>query len=417
MTNETELKERFDQIRDFLEPLEPIWSREVLADYPNTLQDYPSEWLDALESLDEQQLWDFDSHRDYTALLDSSLWSTIARAKELVVLEKRQLHPVDLPNWASWKVSGKKQHEICQIVPFIHGKKSHYEISHGVDLGGGVGHLSRIMAHYEKIPFTSLDTNEQFQALGKERLKKYPLPEGAAPVNFVHHTLGSEQDKTFLQPLLAPGTFSVGLHTCGPLSLDHFRNFKSSESKAMLNFGCCYLKMNPAEHTNLSDHSKSNPLQLNKYALTLATRGHTEISWNDFQFKLRVKRFRYTLHFILQEHYGLHDFISVGESTTTVYKGSFADYAQLKLQGLSLESKLSKEQLQSYYDDQQVEKKFKRALLANLIRWQLGRALEVYLLLDRGIYMAEQGFKVTLEEFFDEKLSPRNIGLYFERTN
>jgi len=50
-------------------------------------------------------------------------------------------------------------------------------------------------------------------------------------------------------------------------------------------------------------------------------------------------------------------------------------------------------------------------ITAGLIRNALGRALEIYLLLDRAIYLEEQGYKVKVEEFFDEELSPRNIGI------
>jgi hypothetical protein len=49
--------------------------------------------------------------------------------------------------------------------------------------------------------------------------------------------------------------------------------------------------------------------------------------------------------------------------------------------------------------------------MANIIRWQLGRVLELYLLLDRAIYIEERGMSVELKQFFDENLSPRNIGL------
>ena len=49
--------------------------------------------------------------------------------------------------------------------------------------------------------------------------------------------------------------------------------------------------------------------------------------------------------------------------------------------------------------------------LCNIIRWQLGRALEVYLLLDRCLYLEEKGYQVSCLQFFDEEISPRNIGI------
>jgi hypothetical protein len=49
--------------------------------------------------------------------------------------------------------------------------------------------------------------------------------------------------------------------------------------------------------------------------------------------------------------------------------------------------------------------------LCNIIRWQLGRLLEIYLLLDRCLFLEENGYKVKVEQYFEEALSPRNIGI------
>jgi hypothetical protein len=51
-----------------------------------------------------------------------------------------------------------------------------------------------------------------------------------------------------------------------------------------------------------------------------------------------------------------------------------------------------------------------------LIRWQIGRALELYLLLDRAIYLEENNYTAILAEFFSENISPRNIGILATRT-
>ena len=50
-------------------------------------------------------------------------------------------------------------------------------------------------------------------------------------------------------------------------------------------------------------------------------------------------------------------------------------------------------------------------LLRNLFR----RPLELWLLLDRALYLQEQGYKVKLGTFCDYQLSPRNLLLLAER--
>ena len=51
-------------------------------------------------------------------------------------------------------------------------------------------------------------------------------------------------------------------------------------------------------------------------------------------------------------------------------------------------------------------------LLRNLFR----RPLELWLLLDRALYLQEQGYSVKLGTFCDYRLSPRNLLLLAERT-
>jgi hypothetical protein len=50
-------------------------------------------------------------------------------------------------------------------------------------------------------------------------------------------------------------------------------------------------------------------------------------------------------------------------------------------------------------------------VLCNLIRWQLGRALEIYILLDRALFLEEHQYQVSVKTYFKESLSPRNIGI------
>ena len=48
----------------------------------------------------------------------------------------------------------------------------------------------------------------------------------------------------------------------------------------------------------------------------------------------------------------------------------------------------------------------------NIIRWQFGRAIELWILLDRACYLQENKNEVIIGEYFDENISPRNIGIY-----
>jgi hypothetical protein len=53
----------------------------------------------------------------------------------------------------------------------------------------------------------------------------------------------------------------------------------------------------------------------------------------------------------------------------------------------------------------------------NVVRNVFARPLEVILLLDRVLWMEEQGHAVELLAFFDHSISPRNLGLFAEIKN
>ena len=50
-----------------------------------------------------------------------------------------------------------------------------------------------------------------------------------------------------------------------------------------------------------------------------------------------------------------------------------------------------------------------------LLRSLFRRPLEIWLLLDRALYLEEQSYRVQLGEFCDSSLTPRNILLLGER--
>lgn len=282
-----------------------------------------------------------------------------------------------------------------------------------VDIGGGVGQLARVLSLYHKIPVTTIDRDPHLQHLGRKRLAKYPKPEGHARLEFVETSFESQKLKSSpdLLKKFTPNTVILGLHTCGPLAIEHAVVGLESPGMGFLNFACCYNKLDCERDTNLSAHAKKAGLVLNNYALTLATRGHADMTLQEYRFKRRVKSYRYVLQLLAGE-WGLNSNLkSVGSALPGTYNGEFSDYALEKLSFANVEHSLSKKNLDDFYKRDDIQNAFNTMFLANLIRWQLGRVIELHLLLDRALWIEEKGHRVSLKQYFDENLSPRNIGL------
>lgn len=411
MTN-MNAKNQYLELRRLLLLRQKIWSKEVLLDFPNSLSDYPEEWLQELAQLSHYDLWKIDARRPLENQ-NSAFMGHIREIKRSTQLpQKKYQHFLSLPSWAFSRVKQKKQHEISILAQALKDIKNERSFQTLVDIGGGVGHFSRIMAHYFTTPTICVERDARLHELGKQRLEKYPIPKDAGKLDFVALDFqGHIEQERELKTLFQKDHLTLGLHTCGPLAVRHIEAQAHFRAKGLLNFGCCYAKITESKDLCLSQHAKKNPVDLNSYALTLATRSHTEMSYADFCLKEKVKYFRYALALLLKEEFGVDDFVSVGDSPARDYLSFFSRYASQKISLLGLNSTKNPSMWDKFYRRFSTQKTLQKMFHADIIRWQYGRALELVILLDRAVYLEEQGHQVELIEFFDEKLSPRNIGL------
>lgn len=407
-----QFKTHIDKIQKFLIPYYQIWDKEILNFYPDSLPAYPTIWIDLLDRLSKEDLWKIDCKIDYSTIEGSCLANLISEIKELITLPYFQsskiIQEIILPRDAFLKIKKKKRHEIIRLAPIISHLKKQLDFSHLVDIGGGVGHLSRIMAQYFNIQSICLDNNKTLQDSGYQNLTKFSDLKTAECLKFIN--LDFKQNNNF-QEVFNNNSFSIGLHTCGHLAIKHINTSMKFSEKGLLNFGCCYLKLNPQTDINISKYASKNPLNLSPHALTLATRSHTETTFQDFLLKQRVKYYRYALHLLFYHQYGIEKFLGVGDSKAKLYFQDFATYANTKMQQQAISNKLSSKQLNSFFQSKKIQSLIRRMFLANIIRWQFGRVIEHYILTDRCLYLEENGYHTEMHEYFDEKISPRNIGI------
>lgn len=407
------IEEEMRGLAEFLAPFRPIWAYEVLNFYPDCVPHFKEEWFETLSSLKEEQELALENGHAPIDWPDSDLRNLFLKMSELEGLPHlKATEPEAYPSWALNKVSGKKQHEIKKIVSLLPtlGLKAG---DHVVDIGGGKGHLPRILCLYHGLNGTTLDTNKEFQELGLKRYQKYPKPEGAGELEFINHTFAGEENAETEEFVFKRAKASFGLHTCGPLALHHLN--RATSHQALLNFGCCYQKLDPEKEARLSRYANDNDLyQFSQHALTLASRGHTTISLKDYRIKKIVKLRRSALHFYLIDQNYESEFVTVGSAHPRDYQGPFSHYAHLKLKKLGLAHSSEEElkaKLDDFYQQEDLQEKLTWIYQANMIRWRFGRLLEKLLLLDRTLSLIEKGLDAYCFEIFEAKQSPRNIGI------
>ena len=406
-------KSHAQSLAEFILKHSPMWKKEIMNEYPETIKDYPVEWIELLDSLSERELFDVDCKRVVAKTQGTSFAAWTEEIANLSYISSIPESPeIPLEDWAFQGVKKKKRHEIQKIAPVLSHVKETNSFEYVVDIGGGVGHLSRVLSHYHGIPSISIDQNSEFQKIGIERLSKYRKLDGAKDVTFMNLTFGKDEDQADLKKVFSQNSLGLGLHTCGPLANTLIKSTVDYGTRGILSFGCCYHSLNPVSDFPISNFYKEQKFPiLNLYGLTLATRSHAEMNFDTYKTKERVKYYRYALHLFLMKHFSTSSFVAVGECHMSLYSQPFHLYATLKLRELNLEHNFTNESIDEFYNSPDIQQQLRVMFLCNIIRWQMGRALEVYIQLDRCLYLEENGYIVSLEAYFDESLSPRNLGI------
>jgi hypothetical protein len=403
-------------INEFLIQYSQIWAQEVMDDYPKTIEYYPDDWIQDLAKLSQDELFEIDSKQSFAKIECKSLQSFIETIQKLSFVPKKETQAeIPLEDWAFAGVKHKKRHEIQKIVPTIKQIFQQYNFDHINDIGGGVGHLARILAHYHSIPAFSIDQNQNFQDSGAKRMERYRKIPAAAKVTFINLKFG-EKHPEVSKRIFSPVSFSLGLHTCGSLAIKLIEENLQYKTLGVLSFGCCYHLINEQDKHNadfyISDYYQKNQFQkINLYGRTLATRSHAENNYANYLKKIKVKSYRYGFHLFMMKHFGRKDLVDIGECHLSIYDRPVSSYIFVKLSDLKIEHNYQAEYIENFFYSKEIQSELKTMILCNIIRWQMGRVLEVFLLLDRCLKLAEEGQEVQMEQYFEESLSPRNIGI------
>lgn len=407
MTYIPEQLQHYKELENYLGPYIEIAEQEPLHHYPNHLDDFNESWIEEIFSIGREGFYELEGLRNIELIKNSSFREFLDKSKEISKIDTREnVKNIKLQGLALEGITGKKLHEISQLSQFIPIKMKENHLERVVDFASGKGHLAYILASEYKIPSLCIDSESEFQWSGYERNQKY-LKDDAYLVEYMTHFLKPDSVFTPLQE----DDFAMGLHTCGGLAKIHMDSFLKSNARMFLNFGCCYFKMNKDEF-NISNYVKNNTFIHHPYALTLATRTHGDLSRIKFENKNRVKFFRFIIAFFLKENFNIPLDVVLKSSKKSSYKGRFADYARDQFERLHLKVNISDKALDEYFNKEENIRAVWEIQFCNTIRSFLGRPLELMLLYDRAFYLNESGVETKLISFFNENLSPRNIGLF-----
>lgn len=394
----------------FLKAYEGLWLNSILPRWPFARDAFPEAWLSFLASR---------SFEEQRAVEDELAIPGMPQDLERLVTwahEVSQLESVDVSeswNLADIDVQGlnlKKQHEISRLLPLL--KCEGQGIERAVDIGGGMGHLARLCVKNFEWDFHSIDRDQALQEKGRWWLNRSRGLD-RSKLSFVAAEFSERVDPE-VDPLFdGDKTLSLGLHTCGALALSQFR--KSLASSLIVNFGCCYDKMNLKEDLNRSGLARQAGLSWSQSALFLATRSRKGLSIEEFRLMKRVNEYRFAIDLLFRKLFPDSGFVVAGDASKALYAGDFAAYAIDRFRRCRLSLSLDAQELNAYFASGPVQEEVAAIFAAHILQNLFARPLELAILHDRALWLSEQGYSVKLVQVFDREISPRNIALVAHR--
>ena len=273
---------------------------------------------------------------------------------------------------------------------------------HWLDWCSGKGHLGRRLLS-EGQQLTCVEYDPLLVASGQALSQRHDL-----------HALHVEQDvlAANASAMVSATHTPVALHACGDLHVRLMRLASAAGCQQMAIAPCCYNRINRSEYQPLSSEGLRSALRLSLEDLALPMSETVTAG-------ARVKRQRDTsmarrlaFDWLQRQLRGTDEYLPTPSLPSAWLDKPFADYCRdlAALKELSTVEPTDWEKLEATGWQRLTEVR-NLELLRGLFR----RPLEIWLNLDRALFLTAQGYNVRLGTFCEAPLTPRNLLLLAER--
>lgn len=261
----------------------------------------------------------------------------------------------------------------------------------------GKGHLGRLVSLHRGAEILSLELQRTLCEEGRQLAAR-----DGARMQFVEADAFAAESGA----LIAPHHHAMALHACGELHTHLLEQVAERGARGVTLSPCCYHLIRTSHYRPLSQAAKASALHLGKSDLKLPLQetvtGGARIS------RLREQEVIWRLAFdcLQREVRGVDEYLPVPNLQKSLLAGSFeafCDWAAERKEivlpgGIDHGDFLARG-----------ERRFGDVARMELVRHLFRRPLEIWLALDRALFLEEQGYQVELGTFCDKPMTPRNL--------
>jgi len=267
-----------------------------------------------------------------------------------------------------------------------------------IDWCAGKGHLARAVSQqWNQRAVTSLERDEALVAAGAALARRARLP-------VVPHACDVLSEAVL--PWLRAPHHALALHACGGLHLRLLHAGAAARLPAISCAPCCYHLGAQAGRLVISVAGHTHAPRLRPEDLRTAVQETVTAPGHARRHRCRVQQWQLGFDLLQREVRGVDAYLPLPPIDAATLAGGFAAWcralAERKQMRLPEDVDLARVECAG-------QERFRVVTALDLVRHQFRRLLELWLVLDRALYLSEQGYLVGVGEFCPRELSPRNL--------
>ena len=385
------LSAQFLELSCFLRNNRALWSTHPFAEHSLAWEQEEPELSQFLRSWSAEELERFELYPEQHPEAPELLTFLATEGKRLTELSFFTAQELSEEATQSWFIRQRKWQQVKQfssVISPLLGKGV-------VDWCGGKGHLGRNLALWNKLPVEVLELQPQLCVEAEQLAAERSVELKATPTDLLKEN-----------PELQKEWCLVALHACGELSEQALRSATQQGLSALSVSPCCYHRHIEEKRKAMSLLGQEQDLELTYFELLLPSLKEQYTSELNMQRRRREMAYRSGLDLLLRAYTGVDTYRSFRSVPTSWKDMSFREFvmALKQREGFSLPDVWKEEEWEA-----RGWRQARTARALGSVRGLFRRAIELWVVLDRALWLQEQGWSVEVGCWCDPQLTPRNI--------
>lgn len=372
---------RFDPFQSSIHPVLP-WQEQ----YPDLCQ-----WLASLSPLEIERL----KEKPEEALAEISAYLPVLKLlSEHTHLETVPLQGLDLDRGLDSGVPGRKLEQIVAMGEAA--IQSHYG-EEWLEWCSGKGYLGRILTTQTDQPVTSFEYQQSLCDSGQSAANEHQWK-----MTFIQGDAFDAKAKAVFKPT----QHAVALHACGDLHVRLLQYGCEAGVSAMTISPCCYHLIQGETYQPLSEIAQHSTLVLSKQELRIPLQQTVTGGERVRRHRQQEMIFRLGFDLITRQVLGIEEYQPVPSIRKSQLSEGFEAFCLWAAEKKAIDISQS---IDFNKFETLAEQRFWHMERMSLVQLVFQRPLELWLALDKVLYLEQRGYRASLSEFCAKTVTPRNI--------